>query len=212
MGIRVDRGRRAPCRTLADHPDDLARPCVPRRIEMLQAQRDRIAPQRACEFVDEGFAREHVRVPGNRVAGIGEFDRRLRVPVDERLGRAGIRAFGLRTVRRVTIVRRRLHGIRALGLRTVRRVMIVRGRLRAIAPGRHPPVGRGPRFDVERYLRVCLRIADRPGVARVVRAQCIGAGFIARLGARHALRCDGQTRVRLHRRLAGSVPRDARHG
>ena len=107
---------------------------------MLQAQRDRIAPQRAREFVDEGFAREHVRVPGNRVTGIGEFDRRLRVPVDERLGRAGIRALGLRTVRRVTIVR---------------------GRLRAIAPGRHPPVDCSPRFDVERYLRVCLRIADR---------------------------------------------------
>ena len=64
MGIRIDRGRCAPCRTLADHPDDLARPRVPRRIEMLQAQRDRIAPQRAREFVDEGFAREHVRVPG----------------------------------------------------------------------------------------------------------------------------------------------------
>ena len=78
---------------------------------MLQAQRDRIAPQRAREFVDEGFAREHVRVPGNRVTGIGEFDRRLRVPVDERLGRAGIRALGLRTVRRVTIVRGRLRAI-----------------------------------------------------------------------------------------------------
>ena len=115
MGIRIDRGRCAPCRTLADHPDDLARPRVPRRIEMLQAQRDRIA-QRAREFVDEGFAREHVRVP-NRVTGIGEFDRRLRVPVDERLGRAGIRALGLRTVRRVTIVRGRLRAIAQVVIR-----------------------------------------------------------------------------------------------
>ncbi|VWC47846.1 hypothetical protein BLA6863_07571 [Burkholderia lata] len=191
MGTRVDLSRCAPCRALADHPDNLARPRVPRRIEMLQAQRDRVAPQRAGKFVDEGFAGEHVRVFGNRVAGIGEFDRRLRVPVDERRVGAGIRAFGRRTVRCVKIVR---------------------GRLRAIAPGRHSAVGRGPRFDVERDLRVCLRIADRPGVARVVCAQGIGADFVARLDTCHALRCDGQACVRLHRRLAGSVPRDARPG
>lgn len=186
---RAGRDRCAPRGALADHPDGLARPRIPRGIEMLQPQRDRVAPQRAGEFVDEGFAGKGVPVAGNRCAGIGQLDRRPRVPVDERRRRARIRS---RVFSPASIVPSRA------------------GRLRAIAPGHHPPVGCGLRFDIERCTRV--RVADRPFVARAVRMRCLGGSCVARVGRRRALRLRRQARITLHRRLADNVRRDAPHG
>ncbi|WP_442862828.1 hypothetical protein [Burkholderia sp. KCJ3K979] len=186
--VRPRRNRHAPGSAFADHPDRFAGPRVPRGVEMLQPQRDRVAPQRAREFVDEGFAGKDVRVTGNRAIGIDQLDRRLRVPVDERRCGAGIGA---------------CRGSAS----------IVRGWadcLRTVAPRGHPAVGRGPRFDIERGRRA--RIADRPGVACAVRRRGGGGRVIVRCGFRHTRRRHRRTCVRLHRRLADSVRRDAPRG
>ncbi|MDR9160624.1 hypothetical protein FEP45_05697 [Burkholderia multivorans] len=191
--VAIVRGLRTPGRTFADHPDDLARPRIRRRIEMLQAQRDRIATQRAREFVDERLAREYVRMTRNRV-GVRHVDRRVRVPVRERHRRR-------RGTRRCA-GRRDASGVVAIARR--------RGEPRTVAPGGHPPIGRGLRFDVER--RGIARVAGRPAVARTMRAQAciVGGRRIARFErVLRGARVCRQVRITLHRRPADSAPRDA---